>query len=200
MTSNSKEDFVRKKWWEPKSTGVLRQYAHTNHGTYHASSLKGFNYTPQHVIVNARKGAGEMQVIIIESGNNAGSSDTLEIVYTYRPRRKLEFSLSSAKRIGFWLQRLRPTTMPNAALAKLFKGSSTHPSILRSVLKHEQLHDRLIEHPSAEIRLHIKDHNAKLTYRERIKKLDEHNIAASVEMMEQLIEALQDQSVIYEPR
>ncbi|WP_152392263.1 hypothetical protein [Paenibacillus guangzhouensis] len=200
MVNDSKKEQVRKKWWEPKSTGILRQFAHVYHGTYHASALKSFSYTPQHALVNSRKSAGEIKVIIIESGNSGGSADTVEISYEFRPRRKLEFTLLPTKRMASWLQRLRPTSMPNSAMAKLYRGSSSHPSIFRSVLKHEQLQDKLLEHPDAELKLSIKDHKAKLTYRERIKKLEEHQIAAGVELMEQFISALRDQSVIYETR
>lgn len=192
---------VRKKWWESKSTGILRQYAYDFNGTYHEASLKGFSYKSQHVTVEARHGAGTMQVTMIETGNsNGGTSYTVELTYTYRPRRKLEFYLCSAKRMSYaWLQhRQRPTTMPNAALVKVFKGGSTHPSILRSLLKHERLSDMLLEHPHAHIQLKIKEHSATITYRERMKKPDEQSLVQGVELMERLLDALREQSVMFE--
>ncbi|OPA75596.1 hypothetical protein BVG16_19835 [Paenibacillus selenitireducens] len=200
MQTESKKH-VRKKWWEPKSTGILRQYAHDFNGTYHEASFKGFSYKSQHVTVGARHGAGTIQVTIIEAGNNNGSSaDTMELTYTYRPRRKLEFYLCSAKRLAysFLQQRLRPTSMPNSALMKVFKGGATHPSMLRSLLKHEQLSDMLLEHPHAEIRLKIKEHNATLTYRERVKKPDGQSLSQGVQLMERLLDALREQSVMHE--
>lgn len=189
------------KRWESKSTRLLRQFARETGGSFRAASFKGFKYTPQAALLDLECGQGELNVQVVNSSNqNSGSQECIVITYEFRPRRKLKFYLIPKKKLvlHFFDHDYRETTMPNNVLGKLFKAGSSHPSIMRAVLKHEPLADDLIMHPVADIRLKIKEHGAQLTYKELVKKPDTEMLQARVDVVKHVIEALFEQSVVYE--
>lgn len=190
------------KRWEPKSTRLLRQYAHEAGGTFQSASLKGIKYTPQAAKVNLSHGRGELKVRVVDSSNqgSSGSQESIVVTYDFRPRRKLKFYLISKKRLALHAfdRDYRETTMPNHLLAKMFKAGASHPSILRAILKYEPFADDLLVHPFADIRLKIKGNMATLAYKESVKKSDVEMIQDKVDVVKHLIEALYEQSVVYE--
>ncbi|WP_178019830.1 hypothetical protein [uncultured Paenibacillus sp.] len=191
---------VRKPWWEPKSTALLKEYAKTSGGTYAAGKFRGWKYKGQHVRVPLPRGFGNCEVAITDPSNDSsGNAYVITVKYDYRPRRKLEFVLFSAKRhvLAWFAGGLRETPLPNSAMNKRFQAKASHPSLLRSVLKHEGLEELLDLHPSVHLRLRIqKSGRGTLTFTEKFKKPDVPAITASVELMKKLILALEEQGIV----
>ncbi|MGZ9585489.1 hypothetical protein [Paenibacillus marinisediminis] len=202
MEPKVKKKPISKKWWESAGTQLLKQYAEQYGGTYFPSKLKGWSYISEHVQVNDPTGHGSYTISFKSSGNSSSSSssDMIEIKYTFRPRRKLEFFLISAKRamFSFMHRDMRPVTMPDSAMSKLFKGMSTHPSLLRTVLKHDGLSDELMPYFSATIRLRINEHKATLSWTEAHKKPDLQVIHERMRIVQLFVQALREQNVIHE--
>ncbi|MGP0586341.1 hypothetical protein [Paenibacillus timonensis] len=190
---------IRKPWWESKSTALLKEYAKTSGSAYTAGKFSGWRYKSQHVRVPLPRSFGNCEVAITDPSNDSsGNEYVISVKYSYRPRRKLEFVLFSAKRhLLAWLTGgLRETPLPNSAMNKRFQAKASHPSLLRSALKHEGLEELLDLHPNVHFRLRIKSGRATLTCTEKFKKPDVPAIAASVELMKKMIYALEEQGIV----
>lgn len=190
---------VRKPWWEPKSTALLKGYAKTSGGAYAAGKFRSWKYKGQHVRVPLPRSFGSCEVTIADPNNDSsGNAYVITIKYSYRPRRKLEFVLFSSKRhVPAWFAGgLRDTPLPNSAMNKRFQARASHPSLLRSVLKHEGLEELLDLHPHVHFRLRIRSGRATLTCTEKFKKPDVPAITANVELMKKMILALEEQGIV----
>ncbi|MDU5949895.1 hypothetical protein NYE69_06305 [Paenibacillus sp. FSL R5-0527] len=192
---------IRKPWWESKSAALLKEFAKTGGGTYAAAKLHGLKYTRQHVRVRLPHELGECIVTLADpSSSSSGQAHVIGIKYSYRPRRKLEFDLCSAKRPapGLLSGRLRPAALPDSALNKRFRARASHPGLLRPVLKQDGLAEALELHPGAHIKLRLKAHEASLSFSESVKHPDVPALVSSVQLMKLLIQGLYEQGVIYE--
>ncbi|SDG57851.1 hypothetical protein SAMN04488542_1656 [Fontibacillus panacisegetis] len=192
---------VRKSMLESKSSIILQEYAKASGGTYVPSSFKGWKYTSHHVKVELAHGLGGVIIATLsDSSSSSNSIPTIELTYKYRPRRKLECYLCSIKRPIFlpFQSHLRPASMPNSAVGKLFHAKSSHPSVLRSVLKHDGLDQELLKTPKATFRISLKGQAATLNYIESCKKPDVETLNSSVRLMKLFIRSLQEQGIIYE--
>lgn len=190
---------IRKPWWESKSTALLKEYAKTSGAAYVAGNFSSWKYKGQHVRMPLPRSFGACEVTITDpSSEISGNEYVITVKYSYRARRKLEFVLFSAKRhILAWLTGgLRETPLPNSAMNKRFQAKASHPSLLRSALKHEGLEELLDLHPKVHVRLRIKNGRATLTCTEKFKKSDVPTITASVELMKKMIFALGEQGII----
>ncbi|MBA9083614.1 hypothetical protein FHR92_000057 [Fontibacillus solani] len=192
---------VRKNMLESKSSIILQEYAKASGGTYVPSSIKRWKYTSHHVKVELAHGLGVIIATLSDSSSSSNSVPTIELTYKYRPRRKLECYLCSIKRPIFlpFQSHLRPASMPNSAISKLFHAKASHPSVLRSVLKQDGLDQELLKRPKATFRISLKGHVATLIYIEPCKKTDVETLNSSVRLMKLFIRSLQEQGIIYEP-
>lgn len=184
----------------PKSTMILQDYAHTYGGTYVPSSFKKWKYTAKHIKIDLNHGLGSIYVMIKDSSSN--SSDNvpyIHIKYNYRPRRKLECNLCSIKKPIFlpFQQHLRPSTLSNSAVNKLFHARSSHPSLFRTLLKQEGLDQALLNRPNASFKIRIKEQKALLTYSEACKKPDVQVLHSCIQLVKLLIASLREQGIIY---
>ncbi len=193
---------IRKPWWVSKSTALLQEYAHIAHGTYVPASFKGWKYTGQHAKIPLGHGLGTMIVTVTDSGSGSGSSNQLVVgmKYNYSPRRKLEFHLCKLSRPLFlpFHPQLRPVTLPNAAMNKQFHAKASHPSLLRSILKQDGLHEELEVQPTAYIKLQPKNQMSVLSLSESSKKPDTHMLDRNMKLMNHFIAALHEQGYIRE--
>lgn len=192
---------IHKPWWESKSTALLKEYARTSEGTYTAGKFRGWKYKGQHVRTPLPRSFGACEVTITDpSGESSGNQYAISVKYSFRPRRRLEFDLFSAKRhVLVWLTgKLRETTLPNSAMNKRFQAKASHSSLLRSVLKHQGLEEQLELHSHVHVRLRIRNGRATLTCTDKFKKPDLSAITTNVELMKMLIFALEEQGVIGE--
>ncbi|MGG6313743.1 hypothetical protein [Paenibacillus macerans] len=194
---------VRKQWWESKSTVLLKEFAKNYGGTFAAAKFQGLKYKGQHVRVPLARGLGTCDIAVTDPNNDSsGNAYVITIKYSYRPRRKLEFDLFSAKRqvLAWFSGQLREATLPNSAMNKQFRARASHPSVLRSVLKQEGLAETLDLHPSVYFRLRIKAGRASLTCTEKSKKPDVHMIADTLKLARLMIHALEEQGIIHDPQ
>lgn len=186
---------ARKPWWVNKPTALLQEYAHTYGGTYVPASFKDWRYTGQHVRIPLGQDLGTVMITVTEP-----SSGTLVVSmkYDYRPRRRLEFHLCAKKRPLFlpFHSDLLPATLPISAMNKTFHSKTSHPSLLRSILKQEGLHEALELHPRAYIKLRHKQHQALLSLSETSKKPDAQMIDQGVRLLKRFIAALHEQGYI----
>ncbi|MMZ58103.1 hypothetical protein D3C76_477170 [compost metagenome] len=191
---------VHKSLLEPKSSAVLQEYAKTSGGTYIASSFKGWKYTSHHVKVELAHGLGVIIATLTDGSSSSNSVPTIQLKYKYRPRRKLECYLCSIKRPIFlpFQRHLRPASMPNSAVSKVFHAKASHPSVLRSVLKQDGLDQELLKSPKPTFRISLKGPVATLFYIESCKKPDVETLCSSVRLMTLFIRSLQEQGIIYE--
>lgn len=192
---------VRKQWWEAKSTVLLKQYEKTYGGTFTAAKFHGWKYKGQYLRIALAHGLGTCDITVADPNNDSsGHSYVVTIVYSYRPRRKLEFDFFSAKRPGLSLfsGQLRRVMLPNSAMNKQFRAKASHPSLLRSVLKQEGLAEMLDLHPGAAFKLRIKGPKARLSCTEKFKHPDVHTLESSLKLMKLFIHALEEQGVIYD--
>ncbi|MCR8842526.1 hypothetical protein NQ117_02420 [Paenibacillus sp. SC116] len=200
----SKEKLRKKSLWESKHTTLLKQYAHDYGGTYVPASFKNWEYVGEHVKIDAPKGEGPIYIALKNSGNSNGKGQLsiLEMKFLFRPRRKLEFSLFSTKRkvLSMFYPNMRPATMPNAVLKKLFKGMATHPNLLRSLLKHEGLEEALMPFFSSRFNLRIKDQKATFRISQTLNAPDMQAIHEQVQLLIRFIAALHEQNVIHDLR
>ncbi|MGZ7445585.1 hypothetical protein [Paenibacillus sp. TH7-28] len=195
---------IRKPWWESKSAALLKEFAKTGGGTYTAAKFHGLKYTRQHVRVRLPHELGECVVTLADpssSSSSSGQTHVIGIKYSYRPRRKLEFDLRSAKRpaLGLLPGRLRPAALPDSALNKRFRARASHPSLLRSVLKQDGLAGVLEQRPGAHIKLRLKTREASLSFSESVKHPDVPALVSSVQLMKLLIQGLYEQGIICPP-
>ncbi|MCT2197238.1 hypothetical protein M3G15_19185 [Paenibacillus sp. p3-SID1389] len=191
-----------KPWWEPKSTALLKEYARTSGGTYAAGTFRNWKYKGQHVRLPLSPRFGSCKVTITDPNNDtSGNEYAITVKYSYRPRRKLEFVLFSAKRhvLAWFTRGLREASLPNSGMNKKFQAKASHPSLLRSVLKYEGIEELLNLHSKIHVRLRIKNGRATLTCTEKLKKPDVPAITATVELMKKLLLALEDQGIIGDP-
>ncbi|WP_068782899.1 hypothetical protein [Paenibacillus phocaensis] len=190
---------IRKTWWEPKSTALLKEYAKSSGGAYTAGKIRGWKYKGQHVRVPLPHRFGSCEVMVTDPNNDSsGNAYVITVKYSYRPRRKLEFVLFSAKRhvLAWFVGGLRDTSLPNSAMNKRFRAKASHPSLLRSALKYERLEKLLDVHPHVHFRLRIQSGRATLTCTEKFKKPDIPAIAAAVELTRTMILALEELGII----
>jgi hypothetical protein len=191
----------RKPWWEPKSTTLLKEFARSSGGAYAAGKFRGWKYKGQHVQTPLPRSFGACEVTVTDpSSESSGNTYVITVKYSFRPRRKLEFDLFSAKRpiLAWFTGRLRETSLPNSAMNKRFQAKASHPSLLRSALKHQGVEELLTPHPNVHIRLRIKGGRSTLTITEKFKKPDISAITANVELMKSFILALEEQGIIGE--
>lgn len=202
MQPKAKRGTKRKKWYESAQTVLLKEYADQYGGTYIPASFKHWKYTGEHVKIELKSG-DESLYISVTSGNNNNSgsnTETIRLKYVYRPRRKLQFVIVPKKRLllNIMYRDMKPVTMPNTAMSKLFKGLSTHPSLLRTVLKYEDLAEELMVYDHATTKLQIKDGKAILSWTENYKKPNAETVHERVSALKYMIKALHDQGVIYD--
>ena len=203
MEAKMKKQAIKKQWWESKRTVLLKQYAHDYGGEYVAASLKKWRYTAEHVKLPDPYGLGTYDVSVRSNSNSnsTSTSELIEVKFTYRPRRKLEFSMTPAKRLNYAFHRnMDKVTMPNTVMSKLFQAVSTHPSLLRSVLKHEGLAEELMMFLSVKLQLRIKEHTAVLTWTEPCNDPDLRALEDRISVMKQFVRALYDQNIIHETK
>lgn len=191
-----------KKWYESAQTVLLKDYAERYGGTYIPASFKHWKYTGEHVKIVSASGHETLYISVTSgnSNNSSSNSDTIRLKYVYRPRRKLQFVMVPKKGllISMMYRDMKPVTMPNSAMSKLFKGVSTHPSLLRTVLKYEGLAEELMIYFHASIKLQIKDGKATLSWSESYKKPDAEIVNERVTVLQYIIKALDEQNVIYD--
>lgn len=191
---------VRKRWWESKTTVLLKEYEKMYGGKFVAAQFKDFKYTGQYVRVLLAEDLGECTITLTEASSDSSNKNlVIGIKYSFRPRRKLEFDLFSAKRPAFalFLHGRRPTTLPTSDMNKRFQARSSHPSVFRSVLKQDGLVEALDQHPKAYVRTRIKENKATLTFTESCKNPDASKIEDCLKLVKLFIEGLQEQGVIY---
>lgn len=201
MESKTKKPITKKQWYESHNTHTLKEYAKSCGAEYVKASFENWIYTGEHVKVIDRKGWGTYSIAIQSNGNNNSSSDSekIEIKFQFRPRRKLEFFMVPKRGFLGWIHRdMREVTMPDNAMSKTFKGIATHPSLLRSVLKHEGLSDEMLAFMKASVRLKMKDHKATLHWQEAYKKPDVEVIQERLLVLRRFVQALHEQNVIHE--
>ncbi|MEF2966331.1 hypothetical protein V3851_10855 [Paenibacillus sp. M1] len=190
---------TRKPWWVAKSTALLQEYAQAYGGIYVPASFKGWVYKGQYVRIALKQGWGDIFVTVKDSGDSSHRL-TIGMKYVYSPRRRLEFHLRRTKYplVLPFRRNLRPVTMPNSAMNKAYHAKASHPSLLRSILKQEGLHESLEAHPAVQIRHAAKGHNAVLSLSETSKTPDAKLLHQGVELMKQFITALHEQGFIRE--
>ncbi|MNO26891.1 hypothetical protein D3C76_167520 [compost metagenome] len=183
-----------------KSSIILQEYAKHSGGTYVPSSMKGWKYTSQHVKIELAHGMGKIIATLTDGSNSSNSVPMIQLKFGYRPRRKLECYINPIKRPIFLLfqRHLRPASMPNSAVGKVFHAKASHPSVLRSVLKQEGLDQALLDNPHGSFKIVLKAGKASLSYSESCKKPDVQKLEASVRLMKMFIHSLYEQGVIYE--
>lgn len=183
----------------PKSTIVLQEYAHIYGGTYVPASFKNWKYRAKHIKIDLPHGLGSIYVTITDSSNSSNNVPYIHIKYNYRPRRKLECNLCSIKRPIFtpFQRHLRPSTISNSAINKLFHAKSSHPSLFRTLLKQDGLDQILLDRPNASFKIRIKEQRAVLTYSEACKKPDVQTLDSSIKLVRLLIDSIREQGIIY---
>ncbi|WP_410771080.1 hypothetical protein [Fontibacillus sp. BL9] len=191
---------IRKPWWVSKSTALLQEYAHTARGTYVPGSFKDWKYTGQHVKIPLGHGLGTIIVTVTDSGSGSSNQLVVGMKYSYSPRRKLEFHLCKLSRPLFlpFHPQLRHVTLPNTAMNKQFHAKASHPSLLRSILKQDGLHEELEAQPSAYIKLQPKKQMAILSLDDTSKTPDAHMLDRNIKLMKHFIAALHEQGYIRE--
>lgn len=197
QTKTSKK--LNKPWWVSKATTVLQQFAQTGGGSFVPASFKNWKYTGQHVRIELGHGRGTLYVTIKDSGSESSQLIT-SIQYSFQPRRKFQFHLCKVNRLIFipFHSELKDASMPNSAMQKSFHAKTTHPSLLRQLLKFEGLQEVLESKPDAYISLKTKDRRLLLTLTEASKKPDADSLNQGVRLMRYFIAALEEHGVIRE--
>lgn len=187
-----------KKWWVSGTTHLLQEFAKAYGGDYVPGSFKGWRYRGQHVRIGLGKELGALVLTVTDSNSDSSKNYTVGIKFEFAPRRKLEFHLCRSKRPLFipFRPQLRPVTLPNAAMNKQFHAKASHPSLLRSILKQEGLHEALESNPRAYVKLRHYGNKAVLSLSESSKKPDKETLARAVELMKLVIAALHEQGFI----
>lgn len=202
MQPKAKKLIRRKKWYESAQTVLLKDYAERYGGIYIPASFKHWKYTGEHVKIVSDSGHETLYISVTSgsSNNSSSNSETIRLKYVYRPRRKLQFVMVPKKGLllNVMHRDMKPVTMPNSTMSKLFKGVSTHPSLFRTVLKYDNLTEELMNYFYANIKLQIKDGKATLCWTENYKKPDAEAMNERVMALRYIIKALDEQNVIYD--
>lgn len=181
-----------------KSTLILQEYAHKYGATYVPSSFKRWKYTAKHIKVDLEHGLGSIYVTITDESNSSNNVPHVQVKFNYRIRRKLECSFCSIKS-PLWLpfhRHLRPSSLPNSAVNKLFHAKASHPSLFRTLLKHEGLDEALLDRPKASFKIRIKEQQAVLTYIETCKNPDVQTLHSIIKLVRILIDSIREQGII----
>lgn len=192
---------LRKPWYVPKSTNILQQFAHESGGSFVPASFKDWKYTGQHVRIELGQGRGTLYVTLKDSGSESSQLVT-NIRYAFTPRRKFQFHFCKVKRLIFipFNSELKDVSMPNSTMQKSFHAKSTHPGLLRQLLKYEGLQESVEKNPNAYIALKMKDRKLWLTLTETSNKPDPASLNQGVRLLRHFIAGLEEQGVIRENR
>lgn len=198
----TKANRLNKAWWHLKSTALLKEYEKSyNDGSYVPAKLDGWKYKGQHVRIRLGHHDDTGKLTVTDPTNESGNRFGITVKYSYRPRRKLEFTVVSIKHSMslMFIRHLRETKMPNSALSKNYAVKASHPSLLRSILKHEGLSRWLEPHPDIQLRLRIKNGIATLACTSKVKEADAHSLQEVVKLTRLVLHALEEQGTVGEP-
>ncbi|WP_018749922.1 hypothetical protein [Paenibacillus sanguinis] len=193
---------LNQSWWQSKATALLKEYEESyNDGTFVPAKLHGWKYKGHHVRIRLGQHYGTGELTITDPTNETGNMFGITIKYSYRPRRKLEFAVAPAKNpmLLMFIRHLRVTAMPNSAMSKNYAAKASHPSLLRSALKHDGLSEWLERHPGVHLRLRVKNGIATLSCANKVKEADVNSLQDVVELTKLVLQALEEQSAVGEP-
>lgn len=193
---------LNKSLWQLKSTVLLKEYEKSyKDGTFVPAKLHGWKYKGHHVRIKLGQHYGTGELTVADPTNETGLTFGITMKYSYRPRRKLEFTVAPAKNpmLLLFTKHLKETAMPNSAMSKNYVAKASHPSLLRSVLKHEGVSQWLELHPEVQLRLRVKNGVATLCCANRVKEADAHSLQDVVKLTKLVLHALEEQTAVGEP-